>query len=137
MINLSKSSTIYALENFNYCNLWIYLDAGHAGWLEWSANLTPAAQLSASSLTSARRPCPWFGYQRRHYYALRAAIANTYELKYINTHGSALFSNGFPAYFLIDQGLSDAQNIRDAWGNWCNIEGAGFGIHPTTNTGSS
>ena len=45
-------------------------------------------------------------------------------------------SQGFPAHFIVDQGRSGVQNIRDDWGNWCNIDGAGFGTRPTTSTGS-
>jgi len=48
-----------------------------------------------------------------------------------------LTSKGFPAHFIVDQGRSGVQNIRAEWGNWCNIKGAGFGIRPTTNTGST
>ncbi|KAG8918020.1 hypothetical protein FRC03_011292 [Tulasnella sp. 419] len=141
-----KSSTIYALQKLNYCNLWIYLDAGHAGWLGWPANLTPAAQLF-SDIYKASLPNRVRGLATNvaNYNALSAATpdpvtsgnANTDELKYINALGPVLVSSGFPAYFLVDQGRSGVQNIRDAWGNWCNIEGAGFGIRPTTNTGSS
>ena len=28
------------------------------------------------------------------------------------------------------------QDIRQQWGDWCNIKNAGFGTRPTTNTGS-
>ncbi|KAG8918875.1 Beta-glucosidase cel3A, partial [Tulasnella sp. 417] len=41
---------------------------------------------------------------------------------------------GFPAHFIVDQGRSGQQNLRVAWGDWCNIKGAGFGMHPTTST---
>jgi len=34
----------------------MYLDAGHAGWLGWPANLTPAAQLFSQLYTSANHP---------------------------------------------------------------------------------
>jgi cellulose 1,4-beta-cellobiosidase len=33
-----------------------YLDAGHAGWLGWPANLQPAANLFNSLYTSAGKP---------------------------------------------------------------------------------
>ena len=48
-----------------------------------------------------------------------------------------LASQGFKAQFIVDQGRSGVQNIRQQWGDWCNIKGAGFGTRPTTNTGSS
>ena len=48
-----------------------------------------------------------------------------------------LESEGFPAHFIVDQSRSGVQDIRQQWGDWCNIKGAGFGIRPTTNTGSA
>lgn len=48
-----------------------------------------------------------------------------------------LSSAGFPATFIVDLGRSGVQNIRTQWGDWCNIKGAGFGIRPTTSTGSA
>jgi cellulose 1,4-beta-cellobiosidase len=50
---------------------------------------------------------------------------------------SPLSSQGFPAHFIVDQGRSGVQGIRNQWGDWCNVKGAGFGTRPTTNTGSS
>ena len=47
-----------------------------------------------------------------------------------------LESSGFPAHFIVDQGRSGQQNLRQQWGDWCNIKGAGFGMRPTTDTGS-
>lgn len=80
-----------------------------------------------------------------NYNALRASSPdpvtppnpNYDEIHYIDQLAPALRSQGFPANFIVDQGRSGVQNIRDAWGNWCNIQGAGFGIRPTTSTGSS
>jgi cellulose 1,4-beta-cellobiosidase len=57
------------------------------------------------------------------------------ESHYINALGPVLKSAGFPAQFVVDQGRSGVQNIRQQWGDWCNIKGAGFGTRPTTNTG--
>ena len=34
-------------------NVWLYLDAGHSGWLGWPANLQPAADMFASVLQGA------------------------------------------------------------------------------------
>lgn len=46
----------------------------------------------------------------------------------------ALVSAGFPAHFIVDQGRSGVQNIRNQWGDWCNVKGAGFGTRPTLST---
>lgn len=59
------------------------------------------------------------------------------ESHYINALGPMLASAGFPAQFVVDQGRSGQQNLRQQWGDWCNIKGAGFGTRPTTNTGNS
>ena len=48
-----------------------------------------------------------------------------------------LAQQGFPAQFVVDQGRSGQQNLRQQWGDWCNIKGAGFGTRPTTSTGNS
>ena len=48
-----------------------------------------------------------------------------------------LSQQGFPATFIVDQGRSGQQNLRQAWGDWCNVKNAGFGTRPTLNTGSS
>jgi len=63
--------------------------------------------------------------------------SNYDELHYVTALSSQLISQNFPAHFIIDQGRSGVQNIRQQWGDWCNVKGAGFGIRPTTNTGSS
>jgi cellulose 1,4-beta-cellobiosidase len=59
------------------------------------------------------------------------------EIHYINALAPLLQSSGFPANFIVDQGRSGVQNLRQQWGDWCNINGAGFGIRPTTSTPSA
>lgn len=46
----------YALEQLNLANVAMYIDAGHAGWLGWSANLQPAATLFAQVYANASSP---------------------------------------------------------------------------------
>ena len=43
----------YALTNLAKVGVYMYMDAGHAGWLGWPANLSPAAQLFAKVFTTA------------------------------------------------------------------------------------
>jgi cellulose 1,4-beta-cellobiosidase len=77
-----------------------------------------------------------------NYNALSASVpdkatqgnANSDELKYINALAPLLRNGGWNAQFLVDQGRSGVQNIRDAWGDWCNVKGAGFGTRPTLST---
>ena len=43
----------YALINLAKVGVYMYMDAGHAGWLGWPANIQPAATLFASMFQSA------------------------------------------------------------------------------------
>ncbi|KAF9007935.1 cellobiohydrolase II-I [Cyathus striatus] len=142
-----KQGVTYAIQQLNAVGVYMYLDAGHAGWLGWPANLTPAAQLFAQLYKDAGSPKFVRGLATNvaNYNALSAGSPdpitqgnNNYdEIHYINALAPELNSRGFPAHFIVDQGRSGVQNIRQQWGDWCNVKGAGFGTHPTTNTGSS
>jgi cellulose 1,4-beta-cellobiosidase len=52
---------------------------------------------------------------------------------------SALSSNqvACPNHAIVDTGRNDVQGLRNAWGDWCNVNGAGFGVRPTSTTGDS
>jgi cellulose 1,4-beta-cellobiosidase len=142
-----KQGITYAIQQLDAVGVTMYLDAGHAGWLGWPANLPPAAQLFAQIYKGAGSPKNVRGLATNvaNYNALNAASpdpitqgnSNYDEMHYINALAPALTSAGFPAHFIVDQGRSGVQNIRDQWGDWCNVKGAGFGTRPTTNTGSS
>ncbi|EGN95647.1 glycoside hydrolase family 6 protein [Serpula lacrymans var. lacrymans S7.3] len=142
-----KACVQYALEQLATVGVYMYLDAGHAGWLGWPANLSPAAQLFAQTYQAAGSS-PFFrglATNVANYNALTTTSpdpitqgdANYDELLYIQALSPLLIEQGFPAQFIVDQGRSGVQNIRSAWGDWCNVKGAGFGTQPTTNTGSS
>ncbi|KAG6898277.1 Beta-glucosidase cel3A [Termitomyces sp. T32_za158] len=140
-----KSGVTYAMQQLNSVGVYMYLDAGHAGWLGWPANLTPAAQLFSQLYQQAGSPSFVRGLATdvSNYNALSATTpdpitsgnANYDEIHYINALAPVL--SGFPAHFIVDQSRSGVQNIRDQWGDWCNVVGAGFGTRPTLNTGSS
>nr|AAL15037.1 cellobiohydrolase II [Lentinus sajor-caju]AAL15038.1 cellobiohydrolase II [Lentinus sajor-caju] len=154
----------YALQKLNTVGVYSYVDAGHAGWLGWPANLGPAAQLFANLYTNAGSPSFFRGLATNvaNYNLLNAPSpdpvtspnANYDEIHYINVSdcfvliwtslticiialAPELSSRGFPAHFIVDQGRSAVQGIRGAWGDWCNVDNAGFGTRPTTSTGSS
>jgi cellulose 1,4-beta-cellobiosidase len=138
--------TTYVLQKLTQCNIWLYLDAGHAGWLGWTSNLQPAATLFAQVYNSAKpNRVRGLATDVANYNALSAATPdpitsgdpNYDEIHYINALAPLLSSAGFPASFIVDQGRSGVQNIRVQWGDWCNINHAGFGMRPTTSTGSS
>ncbi|KAG7448217.1 cellulase CEL6B [Guyanagaster necrorhizus] len=140
-----KEAVTYAIQQLNTVGVYMYLDAGHAGWLGWPANLSPAAQLFDSLYTAAGSPSFVRGLATdvANYNALVASTPdpitagnpNYDELLYIQALAPLLTS--LPAHFIVDQGRSGKQDIRNAWGDWCNVLGAGFGTRPTTDTGSS
>jgi cellulose 1,4-beta-cellobiosidase len=40
-----------------------------------------------------------------------------------------------PNHAIVDTGRNAVQGLREEWGNWCNVDGAGFGTRPTADTG--
>jgi hypothetical protein len=108
--------TQYALQNLNLPNVAMYCDAGHAGWLGWPANLTPAAELFAKLYRDAGQPRAFRGFATNvaNYNAWSLSSAPAYttpnanfdEQKYINAFHPMLQSRGFDARFIVDQGMS-------------------------------
>jgi len=140
-----KELTAYALKSLNFANVDMYLDGGHAGWLGWDANIGPAAKLYAEVYKAAGSPRAVRGIVTNvsNYNAFRIATCpsitqgskNCDEERYINAFAPLLKAEGFPAHFIVDTGRSGKQPTgQQAWGDWCNVKGAGFGIRPTTNT---
>ncbi len=42
-----------------------------------------------------------------------------------------------PSQAIVDIGRNAVQGLRQEWGHWCNVNGAGIGVRPTTNKRSS
>lgn len=138
----------YAIQELNLDNVSMYLDAGHAGWLGWSANITPAAQLFGTLYKNASSPAAVRGLATNvaNYNAFDIASAPSYtsgdanydEKLYINALAPLLTQNGYPAHFIIDTSRNGVQPTEQAaWGDWCNVIGTGFGVRPTTDTGDA
>ncbi|OJJ73968.1 hypothetical protein ASPBRDRAFT_54024 [Aspergillus brasiliensis CBS 101740] len=138
--------TNYALEQLNLPNVAMYLDAGHAGWLGWPANIGPAAQLYASVYKNASSPAAVRGLATNvaNFNAWSIDSCPSYtsgndvcdEKSYINAFAPELSSAGFDAHFITDTGRNGKQPTgQSAWGDWCNVKDTGFGAQPTTDTG--
>ncbi|KAH6642406.1 cellobiohydrolase-like protein II precursor [Boeremia exigua] len=143
-----KDLTAYALRKLNFANVDMYLDGGHAGWLGWDANIGPAANLFAEVYKAAGSPrgvrgivtnvSNYNAYRIGTCPAITSPNANCDEERYIKAFAPLLQAQGFPARFIVDVGRSGKQpTAQQAWGDWCNVQGAGFGPRPTTNTGNS
>ncbi|KAH6617319.1 1, 4-beta cellobiohydrolase [Chaetomium tenue] len=140
----------YALKQLNLPNVVMYLDAGHGGWLGWDANLKPGAEELAKAYKAAGSPKQFRGI------ATNVAGWNQWDLSpgefsdtsdakynscqnektYITTFGAALKTAGMPNHAIVDTGRNGVSGLREEWGNWCNVKGAGFGARPTANTGA-
>lgn len=122
----------YAISKLQQDNVWLYLDAGHSGWLGWPANISPAAQLFAEVLQGAGSGATVRGLATdvSNYNLLRGAEdpaqapnPNYDEELYINALAPLLQQNNFPSQFIVDQGRSGVSGIRTAEGDWCNVLG--------------
>jgi len=137
----------YAIQQFNLPNVAMYIDAGHAGWLGWSANIGPAADLFGSLYSGAGSPAAVRGLATNvaNYNAWTGACAsytsgdsNCNEELYINALAPLLTAQGFPAHFITDTSRNGVQpTSQQAWGDWCNVVNTGFGVRPTTDTGNT
>ncbi|RJE20079.1 hypothetical protein PHISCL_07574 [Aspergillus sclerotialis] len=141
-----KECVAYALEKLNLENVAMYIDAGHAGWLGWPANMAPAAQLFAQVYKNAGSPAAVRGLATNvaNYNAWSIDTCPSYtsgnqncdEKKYVNAMAPLLEDAGFPAHFITDTSRNGVQPTeQSAWGDWCNVKGTGFGVRPTTQTG--
>ncbi|PSR90332.1 cellobiohydrolase II [Coniella lustricola] len=136
----------YALIQLNLPNVAMYIDAGHAGWLGWSANIGPAAELFGQVYNNASKAAAIRGLATNvaNYNGWNLATAPSYtagdsnydEYLYVTNLYPLLEAQGFDAHFITDQGRSGVQPTKQlAWGDWCNVIGTGFGTRPTTSTG--
>lgn len=141
----------YALKTLNLPNVAQYLDAGHGGWLGWDANLQPGAKELAAAYSGAGKPASLRGFSTNvagwnAWKKSPGEFENTSdgqynkaqdEDRYVTAFGNALASAGMPNHAITDVGRNAVTGLRAAWGDWCNVNGAGFGVRPTTNTGNS
>ncbi len=102
----------YAITQLNLPNVAMYLDAGHAGWLGWPANIGPAATLFASLYKNAGQPAAVRGLATNvaNYNGWNLATAPSYtsgdanydEKLYVNALAPLLTAQGYPAHFITD-----------------------------------
>jgi cellulose 1,4-beta-cellobiosidase len=136
-----RESTEYALAALDLENVGLYIDAGHAGWLGWGANLEPTAQVYGELYKAAGSPKSTRGLVTNvsNFNGYKVDTAPPYtdqspqwdESKYHSAIAPYLEQEGFPAHFLYDGGRAGVQpGGRQEWGHWCNIKESGFGPRP-------
>jgi cellulose 1,4-beta-cellobiosidase len=144
-----RDGTAYAMRQLNLPNVVMYMDAGHGGWLGWNDNLKPGAQELAKVYKAAGSPSQMRGF------ATNVAGWNAWDLepgefstatdaqwnkaqnekKYVQMFGDALKTAGMPNHAIVDTSRNGVQGLREEWGHWCNVNGAGFGLRPSADTG--
>ncbi|KAI1445064.1 1, 4-beta cellobiohydrolase [Annulohypoxylon stygium] len=139
--------TQYAIKSLNLPNVAMYLDAGHAGWLGWPANLAPAAKLYAQLYKDTGSPAALRGLATNvaNYNAWEISTCPSYtqgndncdESKYVTAMAPLLKDAGWDAHFITDTSRNGKQpTAQQQWGDWCNVIDTGFGARPSAETGS-
>ncbi|KAJ9156357.1 Glucanase [Pleurostoma richardsiae] len=146
-----RDGVAYAIKNLNLPNVVMYLDAGHGGWLGWDANLSPGAKELANAYKNGGSPkqlrgfatntAGWNSWDQSPGEFSSASDAKYNKCQnekiYVDTFAPLLKQNGMPNHAIIDTGRNGVTGLRAEWGDWCNVNGAGFGVRPTADTGDS
>jgi cellulose 1,4-beta-cellobiosidase len=95
---------------------------GHAGWLGWPANLSPAAQLYAQVYNNASQPASlrglatnvanYNGWSLSSCPSYTSGDSNCDEKKYINAMAPLLKTAGWDAHFITDTGERERLSWR-------------------------
>jgi cellulose 1,4-beta-cellobiosidase len=136
-----KRGIAYAITKLSLPNVFLYLDAAHAGWLGWPKNLGRSVQLYKEVLAMAGGADRVRGFATdvSNYDPAKdptnpprdPAAAPNDELGYVADLSKALGDAGIAGKgFVIDTGRNGKAYVRTSPGNWCNIKGAGLGERP-------
>ncbi|KAI4848365.1 glycoside hydrolase [Aureobasidium sp. EXF-8845] len=143
-----KDGIAYALKQFDLPNVVQYIDAGNGNWLGWDPNVAPAAKVIADVWKAAGKPksCKGIVTNVSNWNAwsmIPGEFENFHdaqynkaqdEKRYIHLLGAQLAANGMPNHAIVDTSRNGRVGLRTYGGNWCNVNGAGFGIRPTSET---
>ncbi len=139
-----KHSVAYAIAKLSLPNVYLYLDAAHSGWLGWDGNRAGMARVFKEVLDMAGGVDRIRGFATNvsNYTSLDGAEGKALEdsnpcpdeLTYVTRLNESLTAAGIPNKgFIIDTSRNGRSDVRERWGNWCNIEGAGLGERPRAN----
>jgi len=151
--NAYYTGIAYSIQQLSMLpNVYIYLDACHGGWLGWDDNRNKIAQVFSKVLTMAGGvdKIRGFATNTANYQPLGSLsstadpcnLQSQYnkainEVVYVNLLSQTLASAGIrDKGYIIDTGRNGVTNMRKDCSNWCNINHAGLGIRPTSDTAS-
>ncbi|GAB1315297.1 1,4-beta-D-glucan cellobiohydrolase cel6b [Madurella fahalii] len=142
-----REGIAHAIANLQHDHVHLYIDAAHGGWLGWDQNLPLAAKEFAEvvKLAGEGKKIRGFVTNVSNYNPFNAAVRENYtewsnswdESHYALSLAPHLEAEGLPAHFIVDQGRVHLPGAREEWGEWCNVEPAGFGPAPTTKTNNT
>ena len=136
-----KRGIAYAISRLSLPNVFLYLDAAHAGWLGWPRNLAKSVPVFKEVMTMGGGADRVRGFATNvsNYNPAKhpdnpprsKAAAPNDEIGYAIDLSGALTAAGIGGKgFLIDTSRNGKASIRTSPGNWCNIKGAGLGERP-------
>jgi cellulose 1,4-beta-cellobiosidase len=136
-----RHSIAYAIRQLSLPNVWLYLDAAHAGWLGWPHNRDLIAKIFAQVFTEAGGEGGVRGFATNvsNYNSLDGKEGAKLEpsdpcpdeLTYVSRLAATLSTVGVHAKsFVIDTSRNGQIGTRTKWGSWCNVHGAGLGERP-------
>jgi cellulose 1,4-beta-cellobiosidase len=138
---LYRRSLSRAVQALSMPNVWLYLDAAHAGWLGWARNRSKIAQIFREVLQDAG------GAEKVRGFATNVSNYDTLhggdlarlepsdpcpdELTYVEKLAASLAEVGITGKgFLVDTSRNGRAGIKSKSGTWCNVAGAGLGERP-------
>lgn len=136
-----RRSVARAVERLSMPNVWLYLDAAHAGWLGWNRNRARIAEIFRDVLARAggNDKVRGFATNVSNYDALRDGDLARLEpsnpcpdeLTYVEKLAASLAEVGITDKgFVVDTSRNGRSGIRSKSGLWCNVAGAGLGERP-------
>jgi cellulose 1,4-beta-cellobiosidase len=139
--DLYKRSVAYAISKLSLPNVYLYLDAAHAGWLGWDSNRRAIADTFSEVLAMAggAERIRGFATNVSNYNALdgqwgwqlESSNPCSNEYCYVQKLAESLSEAGITNKgYLIDTSRNGVAESRSKWGHWCNIQKAGLGERP-------
>ncbi len=136
-----ENSVAYAVARLSLPNVFIYLDAAHAGWLGWDGNRARMAEVAKRVLikaggvdrirgfaTNISNYTPLEGDEGKR---LEPSNPCPNELSFVEKFAANLAAQGVSGRgFIIDTARNGRVGTRARWGSWCNVKGAGLGERP-------
>jgi cellulose 1,4-beta-cellobiosidase len=142
-----RRSIALALKRLSMPNVWLYLDAAHAGWLGWKRNRAKIASIYRDVLADAggNDRIRGFATNVSNYDALRGGDLARLEpsdpcpdeLTYVEKLTESLAEVGITGKgFIIDTSRNGHSGTKTKSGSWCNVAGSGLGERPQASPAS-